>query len=314
MSGSITPDHAQRLDGLREQWGSMAGRRVLVTGATRGIGLETAVRLAELGAEVLVHGREEGRVAAALAAVHAASTSAAAATAAVATTGSPGSPDRGAPAAYVSDLSSLAGVRDLAARVSADYPSLDVLVANAGVFAGDRQETADGLELSFAVNAVAPIVLAGALAPALCAAAPARAVIVSSASHWTGDIHWDDLQLAAPGSFTGLCAYDQSKLAVLMLSLALARRLEDDGVTVAALDPGNVATSLLAGGWPALPGIPIEYGAVTSVYLASAPAATASGVYYEGGAPVAPLAAALDRDAQERLWAAVEEIAGPLLQ
>ena len=204
-------------------------------------------------------------------------------------------------------------MRRLAADVIADRPRLDVLVANAGVFAPERCETADGLEVTFAVNVIAPILLATALLPSLRAARRARVVILSSASHWTGEICWDDLQFAAPGAYDGIRTYDQSKLAVLMLTLALARRLEGSGVTAVCLDPGDVATGMLASGWPGLPGIPVEDGAVTSVYLASAPdAAGVSGVYLEDGAAVAPLEAARDVVAQERLWAALEAIVGPL--
>ena len=149
--------------------------------------------------------------------------------------------------------------------------------------------------------------------PALRAAAPARIVILSSASHWPGEIHWDDLQLAAPGAYTGIRAYDQSKLAVLMLTLALSRRLEGSGVSAVCLDPGDVATSMLASGWPGLAGISLEDGAVTSVYLASSPeAAGICGAYFEAGADVTPLAAALDVAAQERLWTLVEDLTGPL--
>jgi NAD(P)-dependent dehydrogenase (short-subunit alcohol dehydrogenase family) len=268
---------------------------VLVTGATRGIGLETAVRLAGLGASVLVHGRDAGRGEEALAAVRAASA------------------PQAAPALMIADLSSRDAVRRLAAQVRSSHPRLDVLVANAGVYAPERRETADGLELTFAVNVVAPILLASELLPALRGAAPARAVILSSASHWTGEIEWDDLQLARPGAYAGLRAYDQSKLAVLMLTLAFARRLEGAGVTAVCLDPGDVATTMLASGWPDLPGIAVEDGAVTSVYLASSPdAAALSGVYLEDGEVTAPLAAALDVGAQERLWSAVESLAGPL--
>ena len=98
-----------------------------------------------------------------------------------------------------------------------------------------------------------------------------------------------------------------------MLTLALARRLEGSGVSAVALDPGDVATEMLASGWPGLPGIPVEDGAVTSVYLASAPDATGvSGAYFEDGAAVTPQEAALDVAAQERLVAAVEAVAGPL--
>ena len=291
---SMTPEHRAALDRLRSAWGRMDGKTVLVTGATRGIGLETAVRLAGLGASVLVHGRDAARGAGALAAVRAAS--------------APGA----SPALHLADLSTLEGVRSLATDVRSAHPRLDVLIANAGVYAPERRETADGLELTFVVNVVAPILLATELLPALAVAAPARAVILSSASHWTGEIHWQDLQLARPGAFTGLLAYDQSKLAVLMLTLALARRLEGAGVTVVCLDPGDVATTMLASGWPELPGIPVEDGAVTSVYLASSPeAAGLSCVYLEDGEPTAPLAAALDVAAQERLWEAVEAVVGP---
>ena len=293
--GQMTAEHRRALERLRSRWGRMDGRTVLVTGATRGIGLETALRLAELGADVLVHGREPGRGAAALAAVQAAS--------------APGA----APALFLADLSSLAGVRGLAAAVRAACPRLDVLVDNAGVFSPERRETDDGLELTFAVNVVAPLVLAGTLLPVLRAAAPSRIVVLSSASHWTGELHWDDLQLAAPGAYDGLRAYDQSKLAVLMLTLALARRLKGTSVTAVCLDPGDVATRMLASGWPAFPGIPVGSGAVTSVYLASAPDAEGvSGAYFEDGAAVTPLAAALDAAAQERLWAIIEDLAGPL--
>ena len=136
-----------------------------------------------------------------------------------------------------------------------DRPRLDVLVANAGVYcARAAARRADGLELTFAVNVVAPVLLAAELLPALRAAAPARVVVLSSASHWTGEIHWDDLQLAAPGAYDPLRAYDQSKLAVLMLTLALARRLEGSGVSAVCLDPGDVATTMLASGWPGPPG------------------------------------------------------------
>jgi NAD(P)-dependent dehydrogenase (short-subunit alcohol dehydrogenase family) len=292
----MSQPHRESLDRLRSRWGRMDGKTVLVTGATRGIGLETAVRLAGLGAQVLVHGRDEARLAAALGAVREAA----------------GAGVRPA-LPYLADLGAVAGVRALADAVLRDHERLDVLVANAGVYAPERRETADGLELAFAVNAVAPPLLAARLLPLLRAAAPARIVVVSSASHWTGELCWEDLQLARPGAFTGLRAYDQSKLAVLMLTLALARRLEGSGVTAVCLDPGDVATTMLASGWPELAGIPIEDGAVTGVYLASAPdAAGLSGVYLEDGEVTPPLAAALDTHAQERLWRVVDGAAGGL--
>ena len=295
MDDVMTPEHARALARLRAAWGRMDGLAVLVTGATRGIGLETARQLARLGADVLVHGRDADRGAAALAAVQAASGPSA------------------APALYLADLSAAAGVRDLAAAVRHDRPRLAALVDNAGVFSPERRVTADGLELIFAVNVVAPILLAAELLPVLRAAAPSRIVMVSSASHWTGELHWDDLQFAGPGVWDAVAAYDQSKLAVTMLTLELAHRLRDSGITAVCLDPGDVATRMLALGWPDLPGIPVESGAVTSVYLASAPQAGGlSGVYVEDGRPVEPPPAALDPKARARLWREVERVCGPL--
>ena len=274
---------------------SMSGKTVLVTGSTDGIGRETAERLAVLGAEVLVHGRDRRRGAAALAAVRAASPS-------------------GSGALYLADLSTVAGTRAFAGQVRRDHPVLDVLLANAGVYAAQRKLTPDGVELTFAVNVVAPIVLADELLPALRAAAPARVVVVSSASHWTGGMHWDDLQFSAPDAYDGLVAYDQSKLAIALLTFELSRRLEGAGVSAVCLDPGDVDTKLLREGWPELPGVSIADGAATSVYLASSPEADGlSGVYFEDGRETRPLEAALDRDAQRRIWAEVERLAGQKL-
>jgi NAD(P)-dependent dehydrogenase (short-subunit alcohol dehydrogenase family) len=295
VDDAMSPEHARELARLRAAWGRMDGRTVLVTGATSGIGLETATQLARLGADVLVHGRDAGRGAAALAAVQAASAPSA------------------APALYLADLSAPAAVRDLAAAVRRDRPRLAALVDNAGMFSPERRVAEDGLELTFAVNVVAPILLAVELLPALRAAAPSRIVVVSSASHWTGELHWDDLQLAAPGAWDAVAAYDQSKLAVTMLTLELAHRLQGSGVTAVCLDPGDVATRMLALGWPQLSGIPVESGAVTSVYLAaSAQAGGLSGVYVEDGRPVEPPAAALDPQARARLWHEVARVCGPL--
>ncbi len=134
----IGREHGEALQRLRAGWGDMHGRVAFVTGATRGIGLETAVRLAGLGADVLVHGRDPGRGAAALAAVRAMSAPTA------------------SPALYEADLGTIAGVRSLAAEVVREHPRLDVLVANAGIFAPERHETPDGLELTFAVNVARP--------------------------------------------------------------------------------------------------------------------------------------------------------------
>ncbi len=264
----------------------MRGKTVLVTGSTDGIGRQTAVELAALGADVLVHGRSALRGAAALAAVRAASAG-------------------GSAALYLADLSTRAGVRNLAARVRGGHARLDVLVNNAGVYSRTRRVTGDGLELTFAVNVLTPFVLSWELLPLLDAAAPSRIVNLSSASHWTGEMHWDDLQFA--DDYDGIAAYDQSKLAVNLLTFELARRLAGSGVTVVCLDPGDVDTEMLRTGWPDLTGVDVAAGAATSVFLASSPElARVSGVYYEEGRKTKPLEASLDRAAQARLWRILE--------
>ena len=267
----------------------MAGKTVLVTGSTDGIGRQTAVELAALGADVLVHGRDARRGAAALAAVQAASAG-------------------GASALYLADLSTVAGARGLGARVRDERARLDVLVNNAGVYSPRRRLTGDRLELTFAVNVLAPFVLTHELLPLLRVSAPARIVNLGSASHWTGTMRWHDLQAAE--AFDGVAAYDQSKLAVNLLTFALARRLAGSGVTAVCLDPGDVDTKMLRAGWPELAGIDVAAGAATSVHLASSPeVAGVSGVYYEGGRETAPLEQSRERESQERLWGILETLA-----
>ncbi len=268
----------------------MTGKTVLVTGSTDGIGRQSAVELAALGADVLVHGRDARRGAAALTAVQTASAG-------------------GSAALYLADLSTVAGVRELGARIRAEHARLDVLLNNAGVYSRERRVTGDGLELTFAVNVLAPFVLSRELLPLLRAAAPSRIVNLSSASHWTGEMHWADLQSAA--GYDAIAAYDQSKLAVTLFTFELARRLSGSGVTAVCLDPGDVDTKMLRAGWPDLPGIDVVAGAATSVHLAASPdAAGVSGVYYEDGRETVPLEASLERESQTRLWGILEGLAG----
>ena len=200
----------------------MAGKSVLVTGGTGGIGKATAIGLAALGARVGITGRDQARTEAAAAGIGAA----------------PGSP---AVDAFAADMSAQAGVRRLAAQVAGTYPRLDVLVNNVGGFWAHRHLTADGLERTFALNHLAPFLLTSLLLDRLTASAPARVVTVSSGAHARGRIDFDDLQ--GERNYSGQRAYSQSKLANVMFTYELARRLEGTGVTATVCHPGVVRTS-----------------------------------------------------------------------
>ena len=200
----------------------MAGKSVLVTGGTGGLGRATATGLAALGARVGITGRDPARAAAAAAGIRAA-------------TGNT------AVDAFAADLSSQAEVRRLAAQVAGTYPRLDVLVNNVGGCWAHRHVTADGLERTFALNHLAPFLLTSLLLDRLIASAPARVVTISSGIQARGRIDFADLQ--GEREYSGQRAYSQSKLANVMFTYELARRLEGTGVTATVLHPGVVRTS-----------------------------------------------------------------------
>ena len=200
----------------------MAGKSVLVTGGTSGIGKATAAGLAALGARVGITGRDPARTEAAAASIRA-------------TSGSP------AVDGFAADMSAQAGVRRLAAQVLDTYQRLDVLVNNAGGFWAHRHVTADGLEHTFALNHLAPFLLTSLLLDRLAASAPARIITVSSGAHARGRIDFDDLQ--GERDYSGQRAYSQSKLANVMFTYELSRRLDGTGVTATVLHPGVVRTS-----------------------------------------------------------------------
>jgi retinol dehydrogenase 14 len=278
----------------------MAGKSVLVTGGTGGIGRATAIGLAALGARVGITGRDQARTEAAAAGIRAA----------------PGSP---AVDAFAADLSAQAGVRRLAARVLDTYPRLDVLVNNVGGFWAHRHVTADGLERTFALNHLAPFLLTNLLLDRLTASAPARIVTVSSAAHAQGRLDFDDLQ--SERNYSGQQAYSQSKLANVMFTYQLTRRLEGTGVTATAAHPGVVATSFGAEDHAAHWGIMIRVarpfmktpsqGALTPVYLASSPEAEGvTGQYFANRKPRASSKASYDTVAAARLWQASAALTG----
>ncbi|HET8643636.1 MAG TPA: SDR family oxidoreductase [Pseudonocardiaceae bacterium] len=280
--------------------GQLAGKIVLITGGTGGIGLATAVGLARLGARVGIVGRDERRCVAA--AEHLATT-----------TGNP------AIDSFVADMSSLAQVRRLASDVLAAYQRLDVLVNNVGGFWATRHVTVDGLEHTFAVNHLAPFLLTELLLDRLKASAPARIVTVSSGAQLMGRIDFADLQ--GERDFSGQRAYNQSKLANVMFTYELARRLDGTGVTANVLHPGVVRTAFGAedpARWQRVL-LPVmrpfmkspQRGAATSIYLASAPEVEGvTGRYFANRKPRKSSSRSYDTAAAERLWQVSERLVG----
>ncbi len=270
---------------------TMNGKVCLVTGATSGIGAVTARELARRGATVALAGRNEARCAAAVEQIRR-------------QTGNP------SVESLLADLSSPQQVRELARRFRERHSRLDVLVNNAGAIWMKRRETADGLEMTFAVNHLAYFLLTLSLIDLLKASAPARVVNVSSGAHRGAKLDFDDLMMKK--SYHGWTAYSRSKLANLLFTYELARRLEGTGVTANAMHPGWVATGfgrdngLLGAAWLLLTrlfAIGPEKGARTVVYLATSPdVAGVCGGYFvhERAVPSAP--DSLDLASAKRLW------------
>ena len=278
----------------------MAGKSVLITGGTGGIGKATALGLAALGARVGITGRDPTRTEAAAAGIRAA----------------PGSP---AVDAFAADMSVQAGVRRLAAQVLDTYPRLDVLVNNAGGFWAHRHVTVDGLEHTFALNHLAPFLLTNLLLDRLIASAPARIVTVSSGAHARGRIDFDDLQ--GERDYSGQRAYSQSKLANVMFAYELARRLKGAGVTATVCHPGVVRTSFGAEDQATYFAVMARVarlfmktpaqGASTPVYLASSPEVEGvTGRYFVDCKPRTSSKASYDTTAAAQLWQASAGLAG----
>lgn len=278
----------------------MAGKAVLITGGTAGIGKATAIGLAALGARVAITGRDLGRAEAA----------------AVEIRRETGNPDV---RAFSADLSSQAEVRRLAAEVLEAYPRLDVLVNNVGGSWASRHVTADGLEHTFAVNHLAAFLLTNLLLDRLKASAPARVVTVSSAAHSTGTIDFDDLQ--GEQGYSERKAYPQSKLASVLFTYELARRLEGTGVTATVLHPGVVNSGFGAED----PGLIFKVlvplmrpflktpaqGAATSIYLASSPKVDGvTGTYFANGNRKRSSDRSYDTAAGVRLWQVSADLVG----
>jgi NAD(P)-dependent dehydrogenase (short-subunit alcohol dehydrogenase family) len=270
----------------------MNGRLIVITGATNGIGLAAAEKLAALGANIALIGRNATRTRLAAARVRAAAGQGA-------TVGT-----------LIADLSSRVGVRKLATEVLSRYPRLDVLINNAGAMYTTRQKTEDGIELTWAVNHLAPFLLTSLLLERLKASAPSRIITTASEAHRGATSPFGDIN--AEGSYRGFGRYKQTKLANILFTTELALRLADSGVTASSFHPGLVASGFnrnngmlmdlamtLLGPISRSP----EQGAATLVWLASSlDAAKTGGGYYVDREPIAPSPEAQDIHTARRLW------------
>ena len=273
---------------------NMAGKICMVTGANSGIGKVTALELAKQGAAVTIVCRSREKGDAALREIRE-------------MTGSPSLE------LLVADLSSQADIRRLAGEFQARHDHLDVLVNNAGVFVRTRSVTVDGIETTFAVNHLGYFLLTNLLLDSIKRNAPSRIVNVSSRAHTSATINFDDLQ--GERDYGGWKAYCQSKLANILFTNELARRVESSGVTANCLHPGVIATGLLRN-LPKILQLPLqlllstpEKGAETSVYLATSPEVEGvTGKYFVKKKAVASSAESQNPAIARRLWEVSEQL------
>ena len=278
-------------------WPGVAGKQALLTGATSGIGLAAAIELARRGAKLAIVARSRERAEEAVRRIKAAT-----------------------PGATVdvleADLASQSSVRQLAAEALERYPKLDVLVNNAGAINTQRQLTDGGVELTWAVNHLAPFLLTTLLEDRLKASAPARVITTSSNAHQGAHVPFDDLAAERSYGLQGFERYGQSKLANILFTLELARRLEGTGVTAYCFHPGLVNTGFNRNNGPFMNlGMFLvkpfsrspEKGAETLVWLADSADAGPSGAYFTDLKPIKPSAAGQDAEAARRLWEVSEK-------
>ncbi len=278
----------------------MQGKICMITGANSGIGKATALGLAQMGATVVLVSRDRARGEEAQKEIKAKS-------------------GNDAIDLLLADLSSQQSIRQLVEDFKQRYTRLHVLINNAGVFALTWRETVDGLEMSFAVNVLAPFLLTNLLLDVIKASAPARIVNVSSNQQEANHLKLDDLQLEK--SYRPMRAYAQSKLAVVLFTYELARRLEGTGVTANCLHPGFVATNIAQRDL-VLParlatklifrfGTSPEKGAKTSLYLATSPDVEGvTGKYFEKSVPRKSAPLSYDESLQQQLWKACAQLTG----
>jgi len=255
---------------------SLKSKVVLITGSTDGLGREVARVVGSLGARVIVHGRNKERGDAVVQEIT--------------------KEGRGSAKFYAADFASLAEVRGFAETLLRDYPRIDVLVNNAGVWVRDGQRSGDGHELNLAVNYLAPFLLTRTLLPRLTASAPARIINVASVAQTP--IDFTDLMLERPGRAAQ--GYGQSKLAMVMFTLDLAAELKDKGVTAVSVHPATMmdTTMVRQSGMPARTTVDEGKAAVMNL-IQSTP--IENGAYYNGQKPARANAQAYDDAARAKL-------------
>jgi retinol dehydrogenase 14 len=237
----------------------MKDRLILLTGSTDGIGKQTATELALMGAQIIVHGRNKERVNSSIQEIKSVS----------------GNKNI---SGFTSDFSSLKHLRESLNELKPKLEKLDVLINNAGVYMNNRQLSEDGYEMTFAVNHLAHFLLTKELLPLISKSNYGRIVNVSSMTHTSGVLDFDNLNFEK--GFSPYGAYCLSKLANVLFSRELANRLEGTGITSNSLHPGVIGTKLLRAGFRAA-GDSVKRGAETPVYLASSPeVAKISGEYF----------------------------------
>lgn len=267
---------------------SYAGKTVLITGSTDGLGRELALALAADGAHVIVHGRNAERGAALVDEIKAGG--------------------KGSARFHAADFATMQAVHDFADEIARDYPQLDLLVNNAGVAFSDdkRRVTPDDYELQFAVNYLAGWVLLHKLRPSLAAAAPSRVVNVASIS--AEAIDFDDVMLAQPGAARR--GYGQSKLAQVSMTIELAPALAEQGITMISLHPATLMNTTMVEGLGIPPRTTVEQGRDHVMELIRAPTLEA-GAFYVDGKAVSPMdSQAEDPAARARLLALSVKLTG----
>jgi NAD(P)-dependent dehydrogenase (short-subunit alcohol dehydrogenase family) len=278
----------------------MQGKTVLITGANQGIGKAAAIALGKLGAQLVLVCRNAAKARAAISDIEREG-------------GSKGVE------LLVGDLTSQADIRRVASQFKAKHDRLDVLLNNAGAFVPSRRTTVDGIEETFALNHLGYFLLTHELLDVLRASAPARIVNVSSDAHRGAKMRWDDLQFKS-SRYSAMGAYGQSKLANILFTRELARRLEGSRVTANCLHPGVIASGFGTTYGGAVAAffkvahvfmISPEEGARTSIYLASSPeVGGVTGKYFVKCKERRPSRAAEEEGAPARLWEISEELVG----